>query len=41
MIDADLSGGTIGGVEVARGVAARPDSRFVTYGVPVHQVVNM
>jgi len=32
------SGGTIGGV---RGVAAPPDSCFVTHGAPVHQVVNI
>jgi len=34
-----VSGGAIGGRGV--GVAAPPDSRFVKYGAPVQQVVNI
>jgi len=33
-----ICGGAIGG---AMGAAAPPDSHFVTYGAPVHQVVNI
>jgi len=32
--------GTSGGAMGGEGSGAPPDSRFVTYGAPVHQVVN-